>query len=277
MHFPAAVVVALVLTVRTADAQTIRGRVVEERRNAAIPAASVAARSADGRTVATAVSDSAGRFELHLGTPGRYYLHVTHTAFATPGPLLVPVARAETVEVELRLATAAVPLRPLIVTSVRDPRLAGFYERMRTAFSGQFLTRADIDTRPGARTTDLMREMTGLDIVGTGGTLSRPRSNFITMRSGLGVCTPSVYIDGLYVRQMPDSSLDDFLKPEMLEGVEVYTNASSAPSSLDARSACGVVAFWTRPVGDVERFSLRRLVMLGAAVSAMALMVILSQ
>jgi hypothetical protein len=42
--------------------------------------------------------------------------------------------------------------------------------------------------------------------------------------------------------------LDDFLTPERIEGVEVYTSFSTAPAEF-IYGTCGVILFWTRPGG----------------------------
>jgi hypothetical protein len=51
------------------------------------------------------------------------------------------------------------------------------------------------------------------------------------------------------VRQLPDSGVDDFIHPQMLEGVEIYPSMAGVPAQFQSLNACGVVAFWTRTDG----------------------------
>jgi hypothetical protein len=274
----ATVLLALLLDLgSTAHAQTLRGRVLEEESRAPVAGALIEVRNAAGALIGSTNADTAAAFLMRLRNPGRYYVQVSHPAYAAAPPQMVALGRDDAIVVELRLGLAALPLRPIIVTSVRDPRLAGFHERMRTAPAGQFLTRAEIDARPGARTSDLLREMHGVDVVNVSRSARRPAVNVIRVRGGAGFCSPTIYIDGLFLRDVPDSSIDDFLKPEMLEGAEVYTSAANTPSTLQPRSNCGVVAFWTRPVEEVEKMNWRRLAMALGAVATLGLLIVISQ
>ena len=51
------------------------------------------------------------------------------------------------------------------------------------------------------------------------------------------------------VQQTTESGIDDLLRPDMLEGVEVYTGSAGLPSQFSAPDACGAVLFWSRSHG----------------------------
>jgi hypothetical protein len=266
------VVAGLFLTTTAAQTQTIRGVAVEDESRAPIVGAFVELLAAEDGRIAAAHTDSTGRFVLTPRRTGAFTLRVTHLAYATIESAALEINPGEAVSIELRMATRAIPLEPLVVTSRGDPRLRGFHERMRRPGFGRFVTREDIELRPGLRATELLRGMPGVQLtpvnVGSG--------NIITMRGGAtGRCMPTIYIDGALAHQFPEATIDAFLMSGMLEGIEVYTGVT-APASLYPRSGgCGVVAFWTRTDGG-RRFTWRRLFtaagFIGAAVVGSSLL-----
>jgi hypothetical protein len=232
-----------------AQAQTINGVVVEEGTRTPISGAVVELLAPGGRISSTAQTDSAGTFLLRPHSSGNFIIRLSHIAYAAVISDTLTLKPEESIRIELRMAGTTIPLEPLIVTARSHARLEGFYERMRRSGSGRFLTRSEIERRPGARSTDLLRDMPGVEIVPVRQGLSGMSVNFIAMRGGLGRCAPTIYIDGMLAKQFPESGVDDLLTPEMLEGVEVYTSFASAPSPISSLGNCGVVAFWTRSDG----------------------------
>ncbi|MFW5904815.1 MAG: hypothetical protein ACOCUZ_01230, partial [bacterium] len=60
---------------------------------------------------------------------------------------------------------------------------------------------------------------------------------------GRGNCQPSIYIDGVLVRTVAGTDLDQVLPPDHLEGLEVYS-ASQTPGQFIA-GRCGTIVAWT--------------------------------
>jgi hypothetical protein len=237
---------AFLLTSEPAQAQTIRGIVVEDGTRAPIAGALVELVTPDGRSAAAAQTDGGGVFLLRPANPGSFVVRLKHLAYAPLNSDTLRIGRGETVEIEVRLAQTAIPLEPLVVTARRDARLEGFYERQRKRSFGHFMTRQEIERRAGTRTTDLLNMMPGVRIVQVTGPGGMGAVNMITLRGGgSGRCLPTIYVDGMEMKQFPESGVDDFLSPYILEGVEVYT-MGGAPTSIMPRGNCGVVAFWTR-------------------------------
>jgi hypothetical protein len=234
---------ALLLLPVGAQSQTIHGLVVEDSTRVPIVGAVVEVVGIDAQVVATTQSDSTGAFLLRPGRSGNLVVRLTHPSYVAVDSVTLTVRTDEMIAVELRMGRSALPLEPVVVTTRRDPRLAGFYERLeRGSGFGQFLTREEIKLRPGAQGTDLLREMRGIEIVPVGGGPVK----LITMRGGAGRCQPTIYIDGMRVRQFAESGVDVFLTANTLEGVEVYTSPAGTPGELWPEGSCGVVAFWTR-------------------------------
>jgi outer membrane cobalamin receptor len=195
-----------------------------------------------------AVTDSSGVFRFALPAAGAFRVAVRHVAYTAFDSDPVDVTHGETVSLEIRLAVARIALEPLVVTvRTSDRRLAGFHERRLVHRFGRFLSREDIERRSAPRTTDLLRGFPGIAIVpvqsrGRAG----PARNLVTMRGTTGSCEPAIYIDGIRSSQSEQSTLDDVLTPESLEGVEVYASATTAPPQYAGQAPCGVVLFWTR-------------------------------
>jgi len=263
MRSGAFLLAALLCAPALAHAQAVRGTVVEEGSAQPIAGALVQVLQR-GEPVAHARTDSAGVFVIPpLPRPGSILIRVTHTFYTAVDSLAVQVQPGEAVTLELRMARTTVPLEPLVVTARSELRLAGFQERMRRGDGfGHFITRSDIDARPAARTTDLLRNVAGVQVssIGRGGAdepvpigtpdVTNPRVQIITMQTPTGGCMPALYIDGMPVHIFADSGIDDFLKPDMIEGVEVYPRSIGAPPEFVDPNDCGVVAFWTRAASD---------------------------
>jgi hypothetical protein len=266
-------VLALLAGAPAVPAQVVTGVVRDSVTGAGVPGAIVFAVRPGGALAGSAQADSAAAYVVVMDGPGRVQLRARHPTFAT---LVVDLdlVTGQRLALDLLLAREPVVIRPVIATVERDARLAGFRARALQPGSGQFLRRPDIEQRPAARVTDLLREMHGVEIV-TVGSGTRPRVQLVALRGGIGRCMPALYIDGIAVRQLTESGIDDFLKPDMIEGVEVYTSVASAPHELAAPGNCGVVAFWTRPVGAVEKLTRAKLVaaLISAAVLATLIVV----
>lgn len=230
----------LLLTPAAAPSQTIRGVVIEDGTRNPIAGVSVELIASTAQRIALAQTDSVGEFVLVPRRSGDYTLRLTHLGYVPVDSVTLLLRPGEAIEIELRMGHAAIPLEPLVVTARMDSRLAGYRERLRQRERsfGRFVTRAEIEKRSGARATDLLQQTPGIYLVP-----ARPSGNFITMRCSPGQCMPTLYIDGMMVKQF--SPVDDFITADMLEGVEVYTGLS-APSPIHSLNNCGVVAFWTR-------------------------------
>lgn len=255
-----------------ARAQVVQGRVVDAATDRPVAAAEVALLDAAGEQRLTALTDTSGAFRLPAPRPGRYALRVAHLAYDTVAGETFEVAAGELVEVVVRVGARPIELAALEVTARRGYRtgpLAEFYERLDRRGKGgwgHFVTRDEIERRPGALPTDLLRMIPRVEIVRSG-----IFSNRVVMRGGArGYCAPLIYVDGMFLR---DASPDELLSTADIEGIEVYRGAAEMPAELYDVSGCGVVAFWTRR--DVEGgrpFTWRRLlVLLGAAAGAFLL------
>ena len=266
---------ALLAAAPAVRAQVVTGVVRDSTTGAAVPGAIVFAVRPGGAIAGSAQADSAALYILALDGPGPVQVRARHPTFATVA-IDIDLAAGERLVLDLLLTREPMVIRPVVATVDRDARLAGFRARALQPGSGQFLRRPDIEQRPAARATDLLREMHGVEIISVAAG-TRPRVQLIALRGGVGRCLPALYIDGIAVRQLTESGIDDFLKPDMIEGVEVYTSVASAPDELSAPGNCGVVAFWTRPVGVVEKLTRTKLVAALISIAVLATLIVVTR
>lgn len=228
-----------------ADAQAIRGAVIDAGTRAPVASAELEVMTRGQGEAVRAVTDSLGRFAIVLARGDAYRLRVSHLSYVTYQLDSIQVGTGEVVTLEVRLGQAAIPLEPVIVTGRRVVRMEGFDERRRAGF-GRFLTRDEIDVYAATRTTNLLQNFQGLRIRPIG------RSGSMVLMSGAaGLCQPAIWLDGVQVRQYAGSTLDDILTPASIEAVEVYTSYASAPTQYIS-GQCGVILFWTRRGSNLE-------------------------
>lgn len=239
---------------RTDAPARVRGQVLDLVTDQPIAGVAIRLIPAGGEPI-TRVSDENGRFafpELHAGT---YRIELSHIAFGSAGES-IRIDQGADVDVVAELAPTAIPLAPVLVSTSRRSRLdvTGFYDRRRTR-SGHFITREQVENRPAMFLSDVLRTVPSLRLTALPG----GQGSAVTGRGG---CFPTYYMDG--VRMLDSVTLDGFVLPDHVEGIEVYTNAT-VPVQY-AGGQCGAIVIWTRQPGatDGSPFSWRRL-MVGTA------------
>ncbi len=241
-------VVLLVLAPGLADAQVVGGRVVEDSTTVAIPGAIVSVIRPGGALVGTARSDSIGGFSVNLDSAGIIQVRVTHPSFLTVLSDTVSVDENEAVTLELRLARLVIPIAPLVVTARTDRRLQAYRERLAKQYAfGHFITREQINRRPGVSTSELLRGVSGVRLVEAPPCQGCVAENLIYLRGGADRCLATILIDGMEVKQGVGMPIDATLLPDQLEGVEIYVDPAGVPPALGMfTNQCGVVAFWLK-------------------------------
>jgi TonB family protein len=139
----------------------------------------------------------------------------------------------------------AVPQRlaPVVVKGGANytGRMAGFYHR-RDLGIGHFVSRERLERDNPAQLTDVFRRLPGVQIHST-----RTIRNAVRFRGGGRGCWPLVWLDGA---PLPTAEFDlDFLTPQSIEGIEVYSGISQVPPQfMGSRGlgSCGVIVVWSR-------------------------------
>ena len=139
----------------------------------------------------------------------------------------------------------AIPQRlaPIVVKGGTNytGRMAGFYQR-RDLGIGHFVSREKLEHDNPAQLTDVFRRLPGVQVMST--LFIR---NAIRFRGNGGCCWPLVWLDGA---PLPTAEFDlDFLSPQSIEGIEVYSGISQIPPQfMGSRGlgSCGVIVVWSR-------------------------------
>jgi hypothetical protein len=235
------------------EGQRIVGTVLVDRTRIPIVDAQVALVDKGATTRSIMSTDSTGGFVLSAAA-GQYTIHVSRLGYQEYSSPVIELAAGETVSVEISLGVNAVPLDPIRVvarSSAIRGGVAEFYDRRddpaRTG--GYFFSREDLDRNPVSRTTTLLVRVPNVELVPLArGTFDTERY-FIRFRggaNGTGSCSPAVYLDGVRIQQNERVTLDEYVDPWQLEGIEVYNRTAIAPVQYTGNNDCGVVAFWTR-------------------------------
>ncbi len=113
----------------------------------------------------------------------------------------------------------------------------GFYSR-RSAGFGTFFTREQIQQMQPRQLSDLMRRVAGANV-----TTGRAGLGTAGFRGARGSCPVQFYIDGTMASQY----LIDEMRPQDVEGLEIYRGAATLPPEYNKGTAmCGVIVIWTR-------------------------------
>lgn len=233
--------VMLAFAAVAAEAQLIQGVVIDDLSRIAVAGAEVLLLTPRASERVQTTTSDVGAFLIRAPRSGIYRLRVTHPGYATYEADSVVVGSSEAVMLEIRLGQAAVPLEPMVVTARRNAGMPGFDDRREAGF-GRFITREDIERRSAFHTSDLLRNVQGITLRRSG----RAGGMMVLMRGGgMGTCEPAIWVDGVLVRQISGSTIDDFLTPGIIEAAEVYPSYAAAPTEY-AVGMCGVILIWTR-------------------------------
>ena len=236
---------------------TIVVRVPVDRTERGLPGILVAV---DGAHAGIVRTDASGKARFNDRPLGPYVVRVTAAGYA---PVEERIELTMAGEFELPLLLVAVPAAQLLPTIVRTARrslVPGLDARRATA-RGHVFDRGAIDSIAPRLTSDLLRRVPSVRLVGSGGGFV-PRTR---RSSGMGDCPMSIYLDGVQIddergappappmgqsargaRAAPPSVIDG-IAVDLLEAVEVYVGASEIPSQFNqAGGSCGVIALWTR-------------------------------
>ena len=228
------------------------GRLIGRVRDAATERpVTAAAVSLAGRAEASETNRQ-GQFVLSGIPVGAYELSVRSLGYA---PLVHPVvvSRGVTTEIEIGLVPDPVEMEPIVATATRSRRLEvkGFYERKHwgeLVSGGTFFTAADIDRRNPVLISHMIADLSGIRL-DCG--IRRDSCRIMNMRGASGFapggCRMRIHLDGVPLGGGRGNTLDDFVRPVEIAGIEVYKGPASLPAEFSGSdSGCGVVAVWTK-------------------------------
>jgi hypothetical protein len=198
-----------------------------------------------------AVTDRNGRFRIARIPHGAAVLQVRVMGYR-PAVFSIEIVAGEALELELELEIDPVQLDPVAVRAADrlSPEMRGFYER-RERGGGHFITREDIGRMQSRVVTDVLRRVPGVRIepaTGPMGSTPVVRMGRATGIAGARACAVLYYVNGAPFPLAPGLGIDQFIRPDEIAGMEVYTGASKLPPRFHASTQgarCGVIAIWT--------------------------------
>ncbi len=191
----------------------------------------------------SAMTSSRGEFSFRHLEPGTYVIQASAIGYAKLRSEIV-VGSNEILEVQFQAQPEAVKLPELAIAAT--PRLPPEFMRRSTEGGGRYMSRAEIERRPGAATVaDLLRTFPGVRV-----NCKRIPCSVDFTRTMRG-CPPAFFMDG-----MQTESMALMLQPAReVDGLEVYSGLAETPPELKARNTCGAFVVWTRVPPEVVRQS----------------------
>jgi protocatechuate 3,4-dioxygenase beta subunit len=191
-------------------------------------------------SVARAQTSADGTFTLKSVPLGTQAVEV-HGVGYTPTHVALDVNPRGPNTLVVRLATLPPQLPAVNVASKATKSQldkVGFDHRKKMGF-GKFMTEADIEKAQPVYTSDVLRLINGLHVVGSGSDL--------TVTSSRGETCVQYMIDRHYVDAGAGLSIDELVNPTDIVGLEFY-QASDVPMAFDSPriSGCGLLIIWTR-------------------------------
>lgn len=187
-----------------------------------------------------ALTNERGEFVLGGQPAGTQSVLVRRLGFE-PAEFAVNLSASRPTEVSVELPEFVPVLSTVVVRAQMDVALdrVGF-SRRKQAGQGRYMMLEDIDRRGAMRLVDLLADFPMLRAVSTGGT-----NRQITGRSrGLSTNCVNFYVDGMV--WMGDDSPTDFMHPQEIGAIEVYSAGSTPVEFARSLTACETVVIWTR-------------------------------
>lgn len=190
----------------------------------------------------TTLSRPNGTFVLDSLPSGTQTVEVRKLGYAaTEVPVELAAARPANVSVTMDDFVAT--LATMRVEAERDKGLmkVGYLQRKQTGL-GYYMD-GDRINKNALTFSDAMRVVPGLHVVpvGDGHTYT-----IVSTRSPTGNGCVNFYVDGSYWQQMSPGDIDQFVRPEEITAVEVYSGSTAPPQFVPAgQTNCSTVVVWT--------------------------------
>jgi hypothetical protein len=188
-------------------------------------------------TAVGARADSRGVFHLSGLPAGTQTVEVRQLSYS-PKRYTVDLSPSRESRLTAVMDAKAQVLGTVNIEGKQTSDIPGFDERAKRGL-GTFLNRDQIESRQPVLTTDLFRTVPGLSVGFDG-------SNFVVTSSRGGGCQVQWYLDGAPFDNS-DNSLDQMLRPDDIEAVEVYKSPSEVPVQFQGQNgSCGTILLWTK-------------------------------
>lgn len=250
-HLTAPLLLALLGT--NAQAQVlVQGRVLDAVTRQPIAGATVVLEGPSGSGLARRTTGAGGEFSFIARGSGTFRLVASRLGYRTGeiGDLIRRGGSAPEYTIALDPEPVAIPGVEVRAAPQRkvSPTLAGFHRR-RLSSIGWFIDREEIENQKASRVSNILARAPGVRI----------ERGIVYMARAVH-CPAQIVIDGFHINRpvagppgRRGSSttemfpIDELVRPDAIEGIEVYQGLSSVPPEFRAgHPACGLVAIWTR-------------------------------
>ncbi|NJD20137.1 MAG: hypothetical protein FIA95_12750, partial [Gemmatimonadetes bacterium] len=195
--FFTAFILVLGLATPLAGQVHIVGRVIDDTTARPLEGAQVTVRAADGRFLGRVETEATGTFEFTVQYVSSVRIDIRRMSYEANAMPLLHFDGRKYFQVEARLAPDAILLAPLEVIAWSEvdpsPFLEGFRQRLRGGM-GLYITREQIDARRPTYVSDLLREVPGVTVTGSG-TGNRPPIQVGRSMSS-NSCQTQIFVDG---------------------------------------------------------------------------------
>jgi hypothetical protein len=206
-------------------------------------------------TQRTATTDAAGAFVLRGIPAGTRALEIRTIGYL-PVTFTADFATNDTRDTTLAINRRAQNLERVTVKAKEGSMsllVQGGFDTRRAQGLGKFITQQDVERHPASSLTDVLAGAGNLRIEYGKDGFPMPY-----LRGGnSGKCIPNYFLDNMHIEvtsagpapgKKPFTDLSDFVKPEYIKGIEVYSNSGTIPAQFDLTSStgCGSIVIWTR-------------------------------
>jgi hypothetical protein len=227
----------------------LRGRVVTTEGRALSNASVAIARAGQ-----VARTDDDGRFEATVAASGTQRVEFRHLGYGAASRLIDLVAgRSTSVDVTLVSVKQLMDTVKVLAARVYDADSEGFQRRRKSGL-GYYFGPEDVGRLRVGSVSELFSRVPSVRIMD----LAMDRVVMMRDHFGNGDCQPTIFIDGMRVRDLDVTDIDVWVPPQDLAGLEVYTTPERAPMEFTTLDGCGALVFWTRRAVGKRRESLRR-------------------
>lgn len=227
-----------------ADAQTIRGRLLEYGSDQPIDMGLVVMVSPAGDSVSASLSDDDGFFEVSAGEQGDYLLEAAAFGYRASRVGVFELGEGGEMSVEFRLWPTPLTLDGVVVESlVREPVLVrnGFYRRMGRGV-GTYFSPDDIESSNAQRAIDMLQGLAGVRM-----RIDPVNGERLMVRGSQGYCVPTLLVDGVRVTWAGTAMrLDELIPLETVYAMELHRGVSGLPIEFGSFESCGLIVFWTK-------------------------------
>jgi len=239
--------VATAASPESVSGQTLLGRVLEEGRETPVASAAISLLDRDGRSRASTLADSLGRFVLTPPEAGEYIVESVGLGFETTRSPLLAMTVSDTVPFEITMFPIPLGLEGLEVSVDREAeQMLGIFGHTPASLRNRWIDRETIEKMPlsaGPREIIRWQNIAGLSVMeNSSGDIPTLCVMFQRGRTGGGLNRCAlIFLNGMRI----PSDAAQAINPSDIESIAVLTPVD-ASTFYGTNAGGGAVLMWTR-------------------------------